>query len=78
MRGKFWLFFLRQNYVTYITKQILNMFECLHKNIVHFPKLRILPDREYDNEHDVSIFFARGNNELLLEIPITQRTGKEL
>ena len=66
---------------------ILNMFLCLHKNIVHFAKLRILPDREYDNEHDVSIYFARANNELivcviylifLLEIAITQRTGTEL
>ena len=38
---------------------------CLHKNIVHFTKLRILPDREYDNEHDVSIYFARANNELI-------------
>ena len=35
---------------------ILNMFVCLHKNIVHFAKLRILQDREYDNEHDVSIY----------------------
>ena len=67
------------------------MFVCLHKNIVHFAKLRILPDTQYDNEHDVSIYFARANNELIvcvikliffffffLEIAIAQRTGKEL
>ena len=56
------------------------MFVCLH--IVHFAKLRIL-----QNEHDISIYFACANNELiacviylnvLLEIAITQRTGKEL
>ena len=41
------------------------MFVCLHKNIVYFTKLRILPDRGYDNEHDVSIYFARANNELI-------------
>ena len=28
--------------------------------------LRILPDREYDNERDVSIYFARANNELII------------
>ena len=58
-------------------------------NIVHFAKLITLPDREYDKEHDVSIYFARANNELivcfswtffffLLESAITQRAGKEL
>ena len=41
-------------------------FVCLHKNIVHFAKLRILPDRESDNEYDVSIYFARANNELIV------------
>ena len=30
------------------------MFVCLHKNIVHFAKLRILPDRESDDEHDIA------------------------
>ena len=40
------------------------MFVCLHKNIVHFAKLKILPDRESDNEHDVSIYCA--NNELIV------------
>ena len=62
------------------------MFVCLHKILhIHFAKLRILPDREYENEHDVSIYFALANNRLrnlaelfLLEISITQRTGKEL
>ena len=49
-------------------EQILNMFVCLHKNVVHFEKLRISPDREYDNEHDVSIFSAHANNELILSI----------
>ena len=38
------------------------MVVCLHKIIVHFAKLRILPDRESDDEHDVSIYFARANN----------------
>ena len=42
------------------------MFVYLHKNSVHFAKLRILPDREYDNEHDVSIYFASANNELIV------------
>ena len=42
------------------------MFVCLHKNIVHFAKLRILLDREYDNERDVSINFARANTELIV------------
>ena len=43
------------------------MFVCLHKNIVHFAKLRILPKRESaDNEHDISIYFARANNELIV------------
>ena len=42
------------------------MFACLHKNIVDFAKLRILPDREFDNEHDISIYFARANNELIV------------
>ena len=42
------------------------MFVCLHKNIVHFAKLRILPDREYDNEDDVSFYFARTNNKLIV------------
>ena len=42
------------------------MFVCLHKNIVQFAKLRILQDRESDNEHDVSIYFARANNELIV------------
>ena len=42
------------------------MFVCLQKNIVHFAKLRILPDRESDNEHDASIYFARANNELVV------------
>ena len=46
--------------------QILNMFVCLHKDIDHFAKLRILPDREYDNEHDVSIYFTHANNELIV------------
>ena len=41
---------------------------CLHKNIVQFAKLWILPDRESDNEHDVSIYFARANNELILQV----------
>ena len=42
------------------------MFVCLHKNIVHFAKLSILPDSESDDEHDVSIYFARANNELII------------
>ena len=42
------------------------MFECLHKNIEHFAKLRILADREYDNEHDVSIYFAHAHNKLIV------------
>ena len=40
------------------------MFVCLHKNIVHFAKSRILQGREYDKEHDVGIYFARANNRL--------------
>ena len=39
------------------------MFVCLH--VGHFAKLRILPDRESDDEH-VSIYFARANNELIV------------
>ena len=42
------------------------MFVCLHKNIVHFAKLRILPDRESDDEHDLSIYFAPLSNELIV------------
>ena len=42
------------------------MFVCLLKNIVHFAKLRILPDREFDDEHGVSIYFARANYELIV------------
>ena len=42
------------------------MFVCSHKNIVHFANLRILPDRESVDEHDVSIYFARANNELIV------------
>ena len=44
------------------------MFLCLHKNTVHFAKLRILPDRESDNEQDVSIYFAYANYELILQV----------
>ena len=42
------------------------MFVCLHKKYCTFFKIRSLPDREYDNEHDVSIYFARENNELIV------------
>ena len=42
------------------------MFMCLHKYIVHLAKLRILPDRESDKEHEVSIYFAHANNELIV------------
>ena len=42
------------------------MYVCLHKDIVHFAKTRILPDRESDNEHEVSIYFACANNELIV------------
>ena len=71
MRGKFWLiFFLKTKlcniYYKVDIEWILHMFVCLHKNIVHFAKLRILPDREYDNEHGVSVYFARANNELIV------------
>ena len=68
------------------TESILNMF-VFDKNIVHFAKLRILPDRQSDNEHDISIYFARSDNELivcviklnfLLQIAITQGTGRQL
>ena len=45
------------------------MYVCLHKILhMHFAKLIILPDREYDNEHDVSIHFARANNELIVHV----------
>ena len=44
------------------------MFVCFHKNIVHFAKLTILPDRESDDEHDVSIYFARANNEPIVSV----------
>ena len=45
---------------------------CLHKNIVHFAKLiRIVPDREYDNEHNFTsktgqAFLLKGNLILIL------------
>ena len=42
------------------------MFVCLHKNILNFAKLTSLPDRESDDEHDVSIYFARANNEQIV------------
>ena len=42
------------------------MFVCMHKKIVHFAKLGILPDIESDDEHDGSIYFARANNELIV------------
>ena len=42
------------------------MFVYLHKDIAHFAKSQILQDRESDDEHDVSIYFARANNDLIV------------
>ena len=49
MRGNF---FFKTKLCNIYYKIDIDMFVCLHKSIVHFAKLRILPDRQSDNEHD--------------------------